>query len=371
VSADVVVIGGGPAGVGAATTAAAHGLRVLLLGEDAPALDVAGVSVLAGEAVWSVSGAFRVDTIGADGPRHYQAPAVIAATGAQVRIVPFPGWTEPGVVLLSEARPLPGQRVLIAGCGPLLASAAERVVDAGATVAAIVDLAGPARAFVASVARDGAGLRAVVRGVDGAFAVDVVAVGYGVLPATEITRLMRAAHAYDAAQGFWHPVLDQDRRSSIAGLYVADDERTGQLASLAAARDNGLLSQEAHARLSAPLRGGKDGAESVDLTPLVAAIAPETIICSCEDVSRATIDAAVAAGAVTLNQLKAWTRCGMGPCQGRLCADTAGALLDQRGIPRAAAGQFTGRTPLRPVPLDLLTGTYGYADIVLPPSAPL
>ncbi len=370
-SADVLVIGGGPAGVGAATAAAAHGLRVVLLDEDAPALNVPGVSVRTGEAVWSVSGGFRVDTIGADGPRHYQAPAVIAATGGQERIIPFPGWTEPGVVLLSEAKPLPGQCVLIAGCGPLLASAAERVLDAGATVAAIVDLAGPACASVACVARDGAGLRVVVQGVDGTFNVDLVAIGYGVVPATEITRLMRAAHAYDAAHGFWHPVLDEDRRSSIAGLYVADDERTGQLAGLAAARDSGLLSQEAHARLSAPLRGGTDSAESVDLTALVAAIAPETIVCSCEDVSRATIDAAAAAGAVTLNQLKAWTRCGMGPCQGRLCADTAGALLERRGIPRAAAGQFTGRTPLRPVPLDLLTGIYGYADIVLPPSAPL
>jgi bacterioferritin-associated ferredoxin/pyruvate/2-oxoglutarate dehydrogenase complex dihydrolipoamide dehydrogenase (E3) component len=346
-------------------------LRVVLLGEDAPALDVAGVSVLAGEAVWSVSGAFRVDTIGADGPRHYQAKAVIAATGGLERIIPFPGWTEPGVVLLSDAKPLPGQRVLLAGCGPLLASAAERVRDAGGTVAAIVDLAAPARAFIGSVTRDGAGLRVAVRGADGAFDVDVVAVGYGMLPATEITRLMRAAHTYDAARGFWHPVLDEDRRSSIAGLYVADDERTGRLAGLAAARDSGVLFPEAHARLSAPLRGGTDSAESVDLTPLVAAIAPETIVCSCEDVSRATIDAAVAAGAVTLNQLKAWTRCGMGPCQGRLCADTAGALLQERGITRAASGQFTGRTPLRPVPLDLLTGTYDYADIVLPPSAPL
>ncbi len=103
---------------------------------------------------------------------------------------------------------------------------------------------------------------------------------------------------------------------------------------------------------------------------LVEAIGADVVVCRCEDVTRAEIDAAVAAGATNLSQLKAWTRCGMGHCQRRMCADTAAALLAVNGIARQDAGQFTGRTPLRPVPLDLPTGDYVYADIVLPPAAP-
>ncbi len=82
--ADLIVIGAGPAGVRAAIAAAAQNLRVVLLDEadeapgDVHGATAAGVAVRAGEAVWSVAGAFRVDTIGPDGPRHYRAPAVPA-----------------------------------------------------------------------------------------------------------------------------------------------------------------------------------------------------------------------------------------------------------------------------------------------------
>lgn len=470
---DLLVIGAGPAGVGAATVAAAQGLRVVLLDEadraggqvyraprpglnkrhasveqregDAQrqALRGSGVTVRFGEIAWSVAGAFRVDTIGPEGPRHYDAPALVVATGAQERVVPFSGWTTPGVlglaattILLKSQGVLPGRRVLVAGCGPLLAAVGAGILDLGGEVAAVVDLAsrgewlsrvgalarrpgelrrGAAwlarlrragvlilhRATVASVSQDGAALRAMVAGVDAmgrrraadeprSFMVDAVAIGHGLVPGTDITRLMRAAHAYDAAGGFWHPVLDEDGRSSVPGLYVAGDAGgiagarpawwRGALAGLAAVRDMGRLSPASHARLSAPLRrkaeraarfGHAMGRLMAPRPGLVESVAPETIVCRCEDVTRGEIDAAVGAGATDLNQLKAWTRCGMGPCQGRMCADTASSLLLARGIARQDSGQFTGRTPLRPVPLDLLTGDYAYADIVLPPAAPL
>ena len=103
----------------------------------------------------------------------------------------------------------------------------------------------------------------------------------------------------------------------------------------------------------------------------VAAIPAETVICRCEDVTRAEIDAAVAEGARTVNQLKAWTRCGMGPCQGRVCGDVVGALLAGAGGRREAAGLLTGRTPFRPLPLSQLAGEIDYATLNLPPPAPL
>ncbi len=400
---DLIVIGAGAAGLAAASEAAAQGARVVLLDAAAApprAPRAPGVEMRWGETAWSVAGAFRVDTIGPDGPRHYHAPALIVATGAQERVVPFPGWTTPGVVGLADVlKPpavRPGERVLLAGCGPLLAQAGAAVLDGGGQVAAIVhlgrrdgQLARLRRAGVtilngatlAAVEDSGAGLRAVVAAVDAEgrrlaapperdFTVNVVAVGHGLMPSTDITRLMRAAHAHDPALGGWHPVLDPDGRSSVPGLYVAGGV-DGALAGLAAMRDMGRLSAADHARLSAPLRRTTAGNRLASGPDLAEFITPETIVCRCEGVTRAEIDAAIGAGAVVLNQLKAWTRCGMGPCQGRQCADAAAALLATHGIARPDSGQFTGRTPLRPVPLDRLTGDYAYADIDLPPAAPL
>ncbi len=104
----------------------------------------------------------------------------------------------------------------------------------------------------------------------------------------------------------------------------------------------------------------------------VRAIAPETVVCRCEDVTRAEIDAAVDAGATQIDQLKHFTRCGMGPCQGRSCADTVQELMAARlGAAREAIGQWTGRPPLRPVPLGEVIGAFSYDDIPIPTPAPL
>jgi bacterioferritin-associated ferredoxin len=105
----------------------------------------------------------------------------------------------------------------------------------------------------------------------------------------------------------------------------------------------------------------------------VQGIQPETIVCRCEEVTRADIDAACDAGARDMNQLKAWTRCGMGLCQGRNCGDIAGELLMWRAgaASRERVGYFTVRTPLRPVTTGTLTGDFRYEDIAIPTAAPL
>ena len=101
-----------------------------------------------------------------------------------------------------------------------------------------------------------------------------------------------------------------------------------------------------------------------------AAIPPETVVCRCEDITRATIEAALDAGARDVNQAKAWTRCGMGPCQGRFCGETLGELVALRRGDRTSAGQLTGRAPLRPVPYHLLVGAFDYDTLDLPAPAP-
>ncbi len=469
---DLLVVGGGPAGVTAAVAAAGAGLGVVLV-DEAPAaggqvyrarppgfrgapvtpesrggdrlraqLAASRVDAVFDHAVWSVSPGFRIDALGPDGARSWHARAVVAATGAQERVVPFPGWTRPGViglagatVLLKSQHVLPGRRTLVAGCGPLLLAVAAGLLKAGGEVAAVVDLAAPgewaarlpalavrpdllargagwlarvksagvpilSRHAILRVEPRAGGLRAVVGAVDAgrcplsgterSFDVDAVAVGHGLTPSTDVTRLLRAEHLFDASKGGWIARRDGDGRTSVAGLSVAGDgggiagaaaaALDGHLAGLAVARDLGAVTPEDHAASAGPLRrrsarAHRFGGAMADMMALrpgqVDAIPRDAVVCRCEDVTRAEIEAAMAHGAATANQLKAWTRCGMGPCQGRVCGDVAGALLARATGRHEDVGTFTGRTPFRPLSLDALAGDCAYADIALPPPAPL
>jgi bacterioferritin-associated ferredoxin len=182
---------------------------------------------------------------------------------------------------------------------------------------------------------------------------------------------------------------DDAGRTSVPGLCVAGDGggirgvtaavARGRLAGLAAAHGQGRLDRDGFEREAATVRRrlrraerfGQASARLMALRPgQVPSIPEETVVCRCEDVTRAEIGAAIAAGAVEVNQLKAWTRCGMGPCQGRMCGEAVASLLAAARGSREAVGFWTGRAPLRPVPLDDLLGEYDYADIPLPQAAP-
>lgn len=473
---DIAVLGAGPAGMAAAAEAARRGARTVLLEEspqpggqvyraappgfgmpDDPdkregdalraALARSGAELRCGHRVWGLGGGplvpqgappapFRIDALHDDGPVTLAARALILCPGTQERIIPFPGWTLPGVVglaaatiLLKAQGVLPGRRVVVAGAGPLLYAVAAKLHKAGAEVAAVADLATGAewaRALPALLARPdllarGAAWRATLlaRGVpvlaghgviaaEGATALervrvqplgggevesfdcDALCIGHGLTPATEATRLFRARHRYDRAAGGWVPELDADRRSSVPLLYVAGDgagvrgaaaaPASGRLAALAALRDLGRLDGRAHARArwrpwAEQWRAGRTGAamaRMMALRPaLVAAIPPETVVCRCEGVTRAAIEAALDDGAADMNQLKQFTRCGMGPCQGRLCGEAAAELVARRVGGREQAGFATGRMPLRPVPMAALLGAFDYADIPVPAPAPI
>ncbi len=84
---------------------------------------------------------------GPAGARALQAKRIIFSVGAYERVMPFPGWTLPGVIMaggaqlmLKAQRLLPGRRFLLAGTGPLLQLAAVQLLEAGADIAAIVEL---------------------------------------------------------------------------------------------------------------------------------------------------------------------------------------------------------------------------------------
>jgi NADPH-dependent 2,4-dienoyl-CoA reductase/sulfur reductase-like enzyme len=477
---DLLVLGAGPAGARAALRAQACGLRVLLVDENPDAggqvwrplphgfsrvpgvvptpeardgdalraeLRAAGVPCLFGHKAWNIGTSLRTDLVGPGGVRSIQPRALLAATGTTERVVPFPGWTLPGVIglaaatiLLKSQNMLPGRRTLVAGSGPLLLAVAAGILKAGGEVAAVVDLAGrgewlralpslygrpdllwqgtkwqlqlraagvpllyrhgieavevadeAAGTFKVRIAAvDANGRRLAGAAASRVFEADAVAVGHGLVPGTDITRLLRARHRHAAARGGWIAEADAAGRTSVRGLYVAGDGAGisgaaaagfhGELAALACAQDLGFIDAQACAAASAtlqaqwrgPARFGRAMARLMALREgAVADIAPDTVVCRCEDVTRAEIDAAAHEGARDMNQLKAWTRCGMGPCQGRTCGDVAGQLLAAHVGSREAAGCFTARAPLRPVSLAEVAGDYSYADIPIPKAAPL
>ncbi len=469
---DVLVIGAGPAGMAAASTAAQHGLDTMLVDEQAipggqvyralPAsvrvrgdlgadhrsgealrgeLADSGARLAAGHRVWNVRPGFRVDTIAADGARSWTARTLIVATGTTERQLPFPGWTTPGVIglaaatiLIKSQRLLPGRRIVVAGVGPLLAAVAIAIVKAGGEVAAIVDAAHPSEwlaklprlaarpdlllrgaLWLAQLRRAGVrhlGGHVVTRahgaerldaveiaalGTDGrprgatqSIACDALTIGFGLVPVSDITRLLRARHAYAPQRGGWIADRDADMRSSVPGLYLAGDgggisgavaaELQGRLAAFAALRDLDRLTAHEHAGATALLRQhharaarfGGAMAELMAIRPaLYRAISLECTVCRCEDVPRSEIEAAIEAGARDVNQLKAWTRAGMGPCQGKICGDAVAELVAAHGATRETVGAFTARPPLRPLPTAALIGKFDYADIPIPKPAPL
>lgn len=456
---DLAVLGAGPAGVEATLAACGHGLDVTLIDESqeaggqvfrAPAPHVTGDSAegdtlrgrLAASPAVHLSQArawllgrenegWRIDIVREGQAGTVHARALVLATGAIERVVPFPGWTLPGVVGLASATILlkaagisPGQRVVVAGNGPLLAAVAAGVLKRGATVVAVVDGAGRAdwlRAlprllsrpdlvrtglgWLAAIRRAGVPMlhrhhvvRAVGTGCVTAVEIadahgsrvldaDALAVGHGLMPDTAAARLLRLPQRFAPGLGGWVPERDQATLQAAPMLWLAGDgagvrgaaaaSLQGRLAGLAAAHALGVLPTAAFDDMATALRrrivraekfGTAWGAMCGPNDAAYAGILPETIICRCEDISRAELEAAMDAGATEANQVKQFTRCGMGPCQGRYCGHTVGALLALRGHARA---QFTGRAPLRPVALDALLGDFNYADIPVLEPAPI
>ena len=176
-TADLIVIGAGPAGMAAAATAASAGLDVVILDEQpqaggqiyrdvtraAPArghilgddfsdglplvqgLENNGISHVTGATVWKIDAdgqvAYSVQGRGAVA----QGARVLLATGALERSMPIPGWTLPGVmtagaaqILLKQSGLLP-RRAVLAGSGPLLYLIASQMVSAGTPPLALVE----------------------------------------------------------------------------------------------------------------------------------------------------------------------------------------------------------------------------------------
>ncbi|MGI5193701.1 FAD-dependent oxidoreductase [Streptomyces sp. CA-288835] len=460
----LAVVGAGPAGLAAALAAAARGVRVSLIdsaGEaggqfyrqpaaalgarrpqvlhhqwrtwerlcDGLAAHVAEgrVAHLTDHHVWFVerqSDGFTVHAL--LGPEQEQpvavrADGVLLATGGYEKVLPFPGWTLPGVVTAGGAQAmlkgglvLPGRTAVVAGTGPLLMPVAAGLAAAGAEVAALVEAADPralarqARALVGHPAKLAEGARYAVElarrrvrvhvrhtvvaahgsgrveavtvaaldgdgrvrpGTERRIACDALAVGHGMLPHTDLAEALGCRLDGTAV------AVDDEQRTDVPGVWAAGETTGigGAVLSLAEGRIAGLTiaarlnsrtpdarSYEAAAKARNTLREFFAVLDTVYAPPAhwTEQVTDDTVVCRCEEVPASAIrEAAGELGAGDVRTVKLLTRAGMGWCQGRMCGPAVAGLA-------GCEFQPSRRPFARPVPLGVLAraGGTGSAD---------
>ncbi|MDW5499777.1 FAD/NAD(P)-binding oxidoreductase [Pseudomonas lundensis] len=404
---DVLIIGAGPAGLAAARAAAESGQSVLVLDDnlhpggqiwrDGPnvALPVLAqqyrqavealshVTLLNGVKIVAQCGPHKILYEDAEGSGVVDYQALILCCGARELLLPFPGWTLPGVTgagglqaQIKQGLVIKGERVAIAGSGPLLLAVAASVVKAGGEVVILAEQAPAARlaSFASGLWRWPAKLRqsfslfnrhyrpdsyvlealgeqrlTTIRVKKGGSAVtlncDRLACGFGLVANIELAMLLGCHIQNDAV------AVDSRQQTSQSHIYAAG-ECTGIGGSELALAEGAMAGYAAtgNRKQVLALMGQRDKwrrfADAVARTftlnlALKALATPETLLCRCEDVPLGQ-----------LNGLPDWTtaklssRCGMGACQGKICATAARHLLDW---PRPAP-----RIPLTPARVETL-----------------
>jgi NADPH-dependent 2,4-dienoyl-CoA reductase/sulfur reductase-like enzyme len=320
---------------------------------------------------------------------HYQR--LILATGARERYLPFPGWTLPGVfgagglqALVKSGFDVRGKRVAVAGTGPLLLAVAAHLAEQGARVVCLAEQAPLARLtplaaslwtqpakllqglrYRATLARTplrtgcwvtearaaADGWLRSIRLTDGARIwdqpCDLLAVSFHLTPNTELPALLGCRLEHGAV---W---VDGQQRTSVPDVFCAGEPCgiagvnaaliEGEIAGLAAAgrsTEAAKLSQRRETERAFGRRLDQAFALRDELRSLAT---PDTLLCRCEDVRVGQV-----AACHGWTEAKLQTRCGMGPCQGRICGPAVEALFGW--TPSSV------RPPLYPIPVAAWCG---------------
>lgn len=315
-------------------------------------------------------------------------------------------------ILLKTSEQIPAAPAWVAGCGPLPLLYMNQLLEAGGQIAGWLDTTpagGLSRAYVHMlsalpawkdllkgmswsrrlarerfpIVRQAARLRALGadkleklqyrtdKGEIVTVDASVLLVHEGVIPSVHMTMALGCEHRWDERQHCFTPELDEWGTTSVADIFVAGDGSgiggaqaactRGQLAALGVLRAHGRLSDTCAVSQAAPLRR-RLRRELAARPMLDAMFAPreeifnppnETVVCRCEELTAEKVREAAIIGQPGPNQLKAFTRAGMGPCQGRQCGYSIAHILaaeQHRAVSKVGFQRI--RPPLKPLTLQ-------------------
>lgn len=311
-------------------------------------------------------------------------------------------------LLLKSSAIAPSGRIVLAGNGPLMLLFATQLLGLGIEVSAILDTAPRVNRVGVALRNIGALLRnhdkvrkgirmqrdvrmaripihrdvsvLSARGSDHVRSVvfrsndrwretevDMLLIHEGVIPNTQLSRALGCKHVWDESQRCLRPETDPAGESSVAHVFIVGDGAAinGAVAARASAEvavgrileqmDRVDATSRAAARKAAATMASERAFRPFldELYPpriSGAAVSDATIVCRCEEVSAATIRSAVKDGAIGPAQAKAFTRCGMGLCQGRVCGPIVTQLIAKEADRTVAeVGAYNVRFPLKPV----------------------
>ncbi|GAA3544917.1 NAD(P)/FAD-dependent oxidoreductase [Zobellella aerophila] len=333
----------------------------------------------------------------------WQLPGVMSCGAAQI--------------MLKTSGLTPPTPLVLAGSGPLLLLIALQLHWAGVTIAAVLDttpkenyleagrhLGGALRGwkmllkglgYLAKLKRSGVpclsrvgDLRAEAddsgkltrvrfrhKGREQSLDTNSLLVHQGVVPNVQLSRAIGIDHRWDELQLCWRPATDAWGETDIEGIFIAGDgagiggavaaEQAGRLAAWQVARQLGRMSPNERDRLAAPVRRAL--APVLAIRPFLDVLyrpageflrpADDTLVCRCEEVTAGDIRRYARLGCTGPNQTKAFSRVGMGPCQGRMCGLTVAQLIaDTRQTTPAEVGYYRIRSPIKPLTLKELAG---------------
>ncbi len=320
---------------------------------------------------WSVfdqhePGIVRAERQGETAHLHYDN--LIVAAGARERFLPFPGWTLPNVMgvgaiqaMVKGGLPVAGKRIVLAGSGPLLLAVAATLKAAKATVVCICEqaslrqLAPFALGLAADPAKIVQGLRYKAATLDVPFRTsawpveargngvlqsvtishhgekqqipcDYLACGFHLVPNTELAAMLGCRMEVGNVS------VDEIQRTSVPNVFCAGEPTGigGLELSLIEGQIAGLASAERHEEARLLLDKKRKASRFADRLAAAFALRPElkalpqdtTIVCRCEDVPYCALKQHA-----SWRTAKLHTRCGMGPCQGRICGTATHFLL--------------------------------------------
>ena len=340
--------------------------------------------------------------------------ALVLCTGATDRVMPIKGWERAGtyslgasqIALKAQACSI-GSSVVFLGSGPLLYLVSSQYVEAGANVVAVLDTSAFSKRLRAlpklmarfDLMRKGAGLvsslkRAGVRvetgiepveilgtdeaGVSGVLyrdargavhelTCDALAIGQHLRPETQLADLAGCRFGFDAQTRQWLAQCDDLGRSSVKGVYLAGDgmrvlgadcaEVAGQLAAAAVLSDLGHAVEagqiEVMKRCREQFKRFASGIAEAFPWPAeqVARVSDDTIVCRCEAITAGELRRVVRdEGAGEVNRAKAFSRVGMGRCQGRYCSNAAAEVIAGcANVPVEEVGRQRSQAPVKPL----------------------